>query len=138
VQAGTAYDDPETGETFILIINQGLYHGNDLPVTLLNPNQMRSHGLIVNDIPMHLAPDPSHATHSIYIPQYDLRIPWQLNGIVSCLPVRYPTIREMETCTWIELTSEEEWEPNSNRFKEQEHIAQENQNRTYEAPEREI
>jgi hypothetical protein len=44
----------------------------------------------------------------------------------------------METCTWIELTSEEEWEPNSNRFKEQEHIAQENQNHTYEAPEREI
>jgi hypothetical protein len=34
VQAGTAYDDPNTGETVILIINQGLYFGDSLPITL--------------------------------------------------------------------------------------------------------
>jgi hypothetical protein len=40
VQAGTAYNDPNTGEKIILSINQGLYFGDSLPVTLLNPNQM--------------------------------------------------------------------------------------------------
>jgi hypothetical protein len=64
VQAGTAYDDPNTGETVILIINQGLYFGDSLPVTLLNPNQMRFNGIEVDDVPKHLlAKDPSMTTH---------------------------------------------------------------------------
>jgi hypothetical protein len=119
------------GETFILIINQELYHRDALPVMLLNPNQMRSHGLIVNDAPIHLAPDPDTAMHSIYIPQYDWWIPKQLNGVASCLPVWYPTLKEMKTCTWIELTGEDDLEPK----KGHEHIAEENQNHSYEAPE---
>ncbi len=40
VQAGAAYDDPDTGETIILVINQGLYLGDSLPNSLINPNQM--------------------------------------------------------------------------------------------------
>jgi hypothetical protein len=59
VQAGTAYDDPNTGETIILIINQGLYFGDSLPVTLLNPNQMRMNGLEVDDVPKHFVKDPT-------------------------------------------------------------------------------
>jgi hypothetical protein len=40
VQAGTAYDDLYTGGKFILVINQGLYFGDNLPESLINPNQM--------------------------------------------------------------------------------------------------
>ncbi len=62
----------------------------------------------------------------------------QLNGIASCIPVQYPTLKELETCTWIELTGDDDWEPNSTRFREQEHIAKENQKHTYETPEQAI
>ena len=54
VQAGAAYDDPSTGETIILIINQGLYFGDSLPNSLINPNQMRAKGLEVDDVPKHV------------------------------------------------------------------------------------
>jgi hypothetical protein len=105
VQAGTAYDNPDTGETLILIINQGLYFGEGLPVSLLNPNQMRFNGVEVDDIPKHLARDPSKATHSIYFPEHDIRIPLTMRGVISCLPVRKPTVQEVESCRWINLTS---------------------------------
>ncbi len=83
VQAGTATDDPVTWETYILSINQGLYLGDALSLTLLNLNQVRNHGIIVDDVLKHLALDPEHATHSIYIPKHDIRIPLEMRGIIS-------------------------------------------------------
>ena len=75
VQAATVYTDPDTGESFILIINQGLYMGDSLPASLISPFQLRSYGIIVDDCPKHLSPNPSPSSHSIYIPNMDLRIP---------------------------------------------------------------
>jgi hypothetical protein len=63
VKAALAYDDAETGETFILNINQALYFGSKVAHVLLNPNQMRSNGIIVEDVPRHLSRGLS--THSI-------------------------------------------------------------------------
>ena len=42
VQAATAYDSPETGETSILILNEALWMGNVMDHTLVNPNQLRA------------------------------------------------------------------------------------------------
>ncbi len=50
VQAGTAYDDLDTGKTYILILNQSLYMGDALPSTLLNLNQARSNNIVVDDV----------------------------------------------------------------------------------------
>ena len=130
VQAGTAYDDPNTRETIILIINQGLYFGDSLPVTLLNPNQMRMNGLEVDDVPKHLAKDPSKTTHSIYIPEQDIRIPLSMRGVISCLPVRLPTVHEIENCRWVTLTSDMEWDPHSKDFEANEQKAHENEHIT--------
>ena len=38
VSGATAYDDPDTGLTWLLIINNGLYYGNKIDDTLINPN----------------------------------------------------------------------------------------------------
>jgi hypothetical protein len=38
VKAAVAYDDPNTGETYVIIINQALYFGEQLTHILLNPN----------------------------------------------------------------------------------------------------
>jgi hypothetical protein len=119
VQAATAYDDPDSGITYILIINQALQVPN-LHTTLLNPNQMRKNGIIVDDIPKHLAHNPDMATHSIYIPSHDLCIPLRLKGIISGLHSRYPSIHEVENFTWVESTSSEPWDPKSAELAEQE------------------
>ena len=97
VQAATAYTDIETGNTFILIINEALYMGDTLQSSYLNPNQMRCHGVIVDDIPRHLAPNPSTATHSIYVPSLNLHIPLSLDGIISYFPTqpKYSRVRNL-------------------------------------------
>jgi hypothetical protein len=51
----TAFDDPVTGETFILDVFQALDMTGDLQdPSLLCPNQLRANGLIVDDVPKHL------------------------------------------------------------------------------------
>jgi hypothetical protein len=120
VQAATAYSDTETGVTYILVINQANYVGNDLKVTLINPNQLWSNGLVVDNCTRHLAPDPSLETHSIFVPSHNLRIHLQLKGVLSCFPSRYPSSEELESCIWVELTSSQEWNPHDSVFLEAE------------------
>jgi hypothetical protein len=119
VKAAVAYDDPQTGETFIIIINQALYFGEHLPHILLNPNQLRAHGTIVDDAPKHLTNGTS--SHSIHFPEDKLRIPLKLHGIISYFSIRTPTKQEIDTCHTIVMTSEHiEWNPYSTHFEEQE------------------
>jgi hypothetical protein len=84
-QMGVAYTHPDSGITYILVLNQALYV-RELPHTLINPNQLRSNGIVVDDCPRHLSPNPERATHSIYIPELDLRLPLSMKGIISYLP----------------------------------------------------
>ena len=115
VKAAVAYDHPETGEVIILVINQALYFGDKLTHILLNPNQLRSHNIRVDDVPKHLS---STSTHSIWVEEESLDIPMVLHGIISYFNVRTPTLQEINNCPHITLTSEEEWNPYSGHFKE--------------------
>jgi hypothetical protein len=82
VNAAAAYN-ASTGQTNILVSSQALYLGNVIEYRLLCPNQMRYNGVIVDDVPRHLAPDPTIATHLIYMPEDDLCIPLDMQGVVS-------------------------------------------------------
>jgi len=88
VQAASAYDDPETGVTYILGFNQALDFTQSLPLTLVNPNQMRMNGIVVDDVLKHLAPNPTEASHSIFVPEHNLRIKLQMRGVLSVWPGR--------------------------------------------------
>jgi hypothetical protein len=123
VQAATAYDHPETGITYNLIFNQALSIP-DLETTLINPNQLRANGLIVDDIPKHLSPNPTELSHSIYCPEEDVYISLQLKGIISGFRTRSPSIEEVESCKWVTLTSDAPWDPKSPEFEENEAIKQ--------------
>ncbi len=57
VNAATAYYYPNTGTTTILVIGQALFIGDKVSNTLFCPNQLRSNGVIVNDVPLYLTPD---------------------------------------------------------------------------------
>lgn len=119
VKAALAYDDSITGETFVIIVNQALYFGDSLPHILLNPNQMRTHGVRVEDVPKHLSQGKS--SHSIYFEDEKVTIPLRLKGCISYFTVRTPNDKEINECLSLEATSEEvEWEPYSQYFEEQE------------------
>ena len=51
VTAATLYTNPETGEEILLVIPQLLWFGTTLPHSLINPNQLRAFGHMVNNDP---------------------------------------------------------------------------------------
>jgi hypothetical protein len=76
----TAWVDPSSGETFVLILPQTLYFGTRMKHSLICPNQLRSFGVIVDDTPRQF--DPS-SSHSITIPGHNVVIPLELSGVIS-------------------------------------------------------
>ena len=118
VQAGTAYDHPTEG-TLILIFNQSLAFCDGVKDSLINPNQLRDNGLIVKDVPKHLSHDGS-SRHAIIVPDLDLELPLKLNGVISYLDTRLPTMEEIHSCTWIDMTFAAVWSPYANSFEEDE------------------
>lgn len=118
---GTAYDHSD-GKTYILDVNNGFNMINELSTSLLNPNQLRANGIVVDDTPIHLSSD-GQSTHSIFIPDIDLRIPLQLDGIISYIPTRLPTSDEINNCLHVILTSSVDWDPYSEDFNRQEATA---------------
>jgi hypothetical protein len=82
VQAGAAFGHPDTGTTYILVNNQGLYFGDALPQILLNPNQVQANGIAVDEVFHQFG-----GTHSIALPQMNLHLPLQVKGVLSCLPI---------------------------------------------------
>jgi hypothetical protein len=120
VTAATAYDDPNTGTMYILILGQSIYMGDRMENSLICPSQLRTNGAIIDDCPEHLAPPDKPSTHSIYLPDDDLYLPLSLQGVTSSFLKRTPMIEEIETCKWVTLSNEHEWDPHSTHFREQE------------------
>lgn len=128
VSAVVAYDHPETGETFFLVIHQAILI-DKMKKILLCPMQLRDNGLRVNDEPRFMSSNPTNEHNTISVPNsmgdgLDLRIPLDIQGVFSGVHVRVPTSEEFEAsavANRIELTSEDiEWDPASDIFKTQE------------------
>ena len=94
VSAATAYDCPTNGETYLLVFNECLYFGERLPVSLLCPNQLRAFGLSVCDTPRQFE---AASPHDISSPDSPLRIPLEMEGVVSYFTSRRPTDNEYAT-----------------------------------------
>jgi len=120
VTAATAYDDEATGTTYILIFGQALYLGDQMKNSLICPNQLRANGLTVDDCPKHLAPRNQPSSHSLHAPMEDLTIPLKLKGVTSFFSTRTLTVQEVETCKWVYMSDEHNWDPHSEDYQEQE------------------
>jgi hypothetical protein len=72
----TSWTDEGSGETFVLLFPESIYFGDRLPHSLLCPNQMRAHGVQVNDMPRQF---DGSSTHSIEADGYC--IPLHLDGV---------------------------------------------------------
>jgi hypothetical protein len=84
-------------KSYILVLGQALYFGDEVEASLLCPNQMRANGVIVDDIPIHLLHNNA-STHSLIFPEDEVTIPLKLNGCFSYIPTRTPTTNEKDTC----------------------------------------
>ena len=119
VTTATAYDDPTLGIAYILVLGQAIYMEN-MANSLICPNQLRANGLVVEDCPRHLSPKDRPSSHSIYSANDDFNIPLSLAGVTSYFYTRTPTVHELESCQWITLSNENDWDPHLEHFMDQE------------------
>ena len=90
--AGTAWTSTETGETYILVLHEGLCMGDQMEHSLLNPNQFQHFGVTVQDNPFADAP--------LYISTKngDFVLPLEILGTNIVAETRTPTGRELQEC----------------------------------------
>jgi hypothetical protein len=123
-----AYDDPQTGRTLHLIINQ-VIHIPHLEHHLLCPMQCCVNDVIVNNLPKFLATDPTDQMHALTLtdpnnPLQPVILPLILRGVTSVLNVRSSTINEFDSYDYLRLhlTSETlTWYPMTDLYEQQEH-----------------
>jgi len=109
-----AYDDPNTGDTYILVFFNSLYI-KDMEHNLVPPFIMREAGINVHDTPLIHCDSPSSSDHSIYIPSAELRIQLHLQGIFSYFKTRKPSEQEFIECEKVMCTPDS-WNPHSDSW----------------------
>ena len=119
VKGATAVTSKTTGETLILVFNEAIWMGDHLDHSLLNPNQLRHYGIIVQDNPfdktaLHLA---SH--HDEFM------MPMQADGTTIYFDSRTPTDYELQHSPQIVMSSHAEWNPRDIQFPQQVHHMEE-------------
>jgi hypothetical protein len=104
--AATAWDNPDTGEVVILIFNQGLWFGNSLTNSLINPNQCRMHGIELCDDPFDI-----HRKLGFWDPITEYDIEMDFSNSFVYLTTRAPTLDEIRLHKQIEMTNAAPWNP---------------------------
>jgi hypothetical protein len=89
VSGVVAYDDPQTGRTLQMIINQAIYIPH-LDHPLLCPMQCRVNDVIINNVPKFLATGPTDQTHALTLtdpnnPLQPVILPLFLRGVTLVL-----------------------------------------------------
>lgn len=110
------------GETVIAVFHEGLYFGESMEHSLIPPAQLWDNGITVDITPK--SKSNGKSIHGIYAPRDDVYIPFSLHGCISYFSSRLPTQEEEETCRWIHMTSEAEWDPYSDHFGKDEQAAE--------------
>ena len=85
---------------------------------------MRLTGIEVDECPKFLSKDPNDSNHSMYFPDDNIRIPFQLEGIISYIATRTPTDDELihEQGHYLLLTPNLPiWDPHTCDYRDQEH-----------------
>lgn len=106
--AATAYDNPDTGETIILEFHQGLWFGDRMEHSLINPNQCRANGIDLCD-------DPWDRYRELAITTDEATIPLQYRKNIVYWKTRAPTVKELKDprLIHIEMTSDKPWIPST-------------------------
>jgi hypothetical protein len=100
-----SYDNPETGEASILILNEALWMGDKMDHTLVNPNQLCAYALTVQDNPF------SEAPIFIATEGHEFILPLTSSGTILGGTTRKLTEAKLQLCPHISLSSKYEWDP---------------------------
>ena len=92
VSGATAWDDPVTGQTYILVINEGLYYGNKMDHSLINPNQIRAYGIPLWDNTYYQS---RNGELSIELDE-DVKVQMKTQGTKILFESRAPTKQEVQ------------------------------------------
>ena len=79
------------GETVVLIFGQGLWFGDRMDRSLINPNQCRSFGVGVCD-------DPTDPYRELGFFHDDEFFPLEMHGSTAAMMTRCPTRNELDEC----------------------------------------
>ena len=110
VKGATAWTSNLTGETIILLFNEALWMGEVMEHSLVNPNELRHHGVDVQDNPF------SKTEMHISTEDGDLILPLAAEETTIYFSLRTPTDKELQTCWHITLTLQAEWNPRDVMF----------------------
>ena len=110
VNGATLWTDQHTNEENILVFNEALWMGDTLTYSLINPNELRAFGTLVQDNPYHTDP------LGIKPPPYSLEIPLCTAGTIIYANTCAPTQAELATLPFIVLTLSADWDPHHIRF----------------------
>jgi hypothetical protein len=101
-----AWDNPETGETTISIFHQGLWFGNGMTNSLINPNQCRMNGIELCDNPFNTNQRLANQDHLT-----DIEIPTEFANSFVFFKTRAQSLDEIQTCPSMAMTDEAPWNP---------------------------
>jgi len=120
VTAAVAYDDEKTMTTYILVFHQVLYV-ESMHHNLISPFQMEMNDVVVNEKPLRVLVNKFNIneidplSHSIFVPDSHLHIPFKLRGTVSYFNTRKPLKNELEDvsrCPRVTMTYDSPvWDP---------------------------
>ncbi|GFH56846.1 hypothetical protein CTEN210_13322 [Chaetoceros tenuissimus] len=106
---GVTAVDLNDGATILLEAGQGLYFGNEMDRSLINPNQLRAFGIPVCD-------DPTDQHRKLGIDLGKEHVPMTMKGSICGFVSRCPTDEELASCPKYQISDEHTWDPTSKIF----------------------
>ncbi len=101
----TSWCDGVGGDTYILIFHEVLYFGDTMGHSLINPNQLRHHGIQVHDNPFETDPDRKIGVEL----SDDVKLPFLTEGSTIYFESTYETNKDLQDHQHIVLTCDSEW-----------------------------
>ena len=115
VDAAVEYICPYSGQSYILVIRNGLYVPS-MAHNLIPPFIMREVGIRVNDTAkIHLS-NPTEEDHAIIFAEENFRIPLRLNGIFSFFETEKPSVASLNDGENVFVLTPEKWNPFNGAF----------------------
>ena len=104
IVTGTTAVDLNDGSTVICVFGQGLWFGDRMKKSFINPNQCRHYGVSLCD-------DPTDPYCPLAIRNESFSIPMQMFNSSCGFESRHLTLEELESCPRITLSDKESWNP---------------------------
>ena len=110
VTAATAWQSPHTGQCYILVFNEAIWMGDHMDHSLINPNQLRHHGVRVQDDPT------SEYPLSLVTEDNEFCMELAMEGTIVYADTHAPSDDDLRKYPHIELSSPHSWDPKRVKF----------------------